>query len=232
MNFDIHYFDVVESTMDLARDKAIEGASEGYVVQGGSQNGGRGRRGNQWASPHGNLYQSIILRPQTQRQFWGQLSFVVAVALGQACLDIGFSKDDVQLKWPNDVLIKGDKLGGILIEAHDDFLILGTGVNVEHAQEGRSKTRNVSPRARDEIRDIFLAKIDLYYNEWQTNGFESIRKEWMAQAYKLGETIQARLPTQIYEGVFDGIDTDGVLLLSSGDEIRKISSADIINWRE
>ena len=221
--FDIHYYESVESTMDIAR----ENLSHGIVIQGAEQTGGRGRRGNQWVSPKGNLYQSIVLKPQTARDKWGQLSFVIAVALGEACCEIGIKS--YNLKWPNDVLIDGQKLAGILIEAHDGFVIIGTGVNIEKCPDDRAKIHSFSDVSVDEFRDVFLTQISRYYRVWEEHGFAEIRGEWMLHAYKLGETIQARLPNAIYEGVFEGLDENGVLLLREKDgNLRKINSGEII----
>lgn len=227
---DIHIFESVVSTMDIARDMAAEGAPEWTVVQADMQTGGRGRRGNAWISPKGNLYQSIILRPIEDKQSWGQLSFVIAVALAKAAAFIGIPSQDIALKWPNDVLVKGRKLAGILIEARDDCLILGTGVNVAHAPDDRSKISDYNAAITvDDFRDIFLDYIMDYYYLWEIEGFTSIRTTWIACAYKIGETIQARLADRVHEGVFEDLDEQGILLLREKDGfLRKIHSGEII----
>ena len=218
--------------MNLARAHAEQGGVEGYVVQAAEQTGGRGRRGNQWTSPVGNLYQSIVLRPKCDKHLWGQLSFVVAVALADAAFSCGANADSLKLKWPNDVLINEQKLAGILIEAHDDFLILGTGVNIMQSPEDRAKAHDFCDLSVEDFRDIFLEKIRIYYTQWNQNGFDDIRGKWLAHAYKLGETIQARLPNAVYEGIFEALDPQGILLLREKDgNLRKISSGEILNHR-
>jgi BirA family biotin operon repressor/biotin-[acetyl-CoA-carboxylase] ligase len=219
--FTIHYYDTVTSTMDIAR----ENLSHGTVIQGGEQTGGRGRRGNAWASPKGNLYQSIVLKPDMPVDTWGQLSFVIAVALGE-CLQ---GKTYYHLKWPNDVLINDQKLAGVLIEVQGDHVIIGTGVNIQHAPEDRAKVTDFHDISVNDFRDQFLSNIQHYYDQWQLKGFEPIRTTWITHAYKLGEIIQARLPNVIYEGVFEGLDENGVLLLRESDgSIRHINSGEIL----
>jgi len=219
--FDVHYYDNVPSTMDIARDTLVHGS----VVQAGEQASARGRRGNQWSAPKGNLYQSIVLKPTKPRETWGQLSFVIAVALGKAIE----KQTAYHLKWPNDVLINDQKLAGILIETHDDFVIIGVGVNIKSAPDGCAKIHDFNDMTVNDFRDVFLCEIEKYFNQWQADGFASIRDLWMAYAYRLGETIQARLANVIYEGVFEGLNPQGILLLREKDGyLREINSGEIL----
>lgn len=221
--FQIEYHETVKSTMDIARDDLIHGR----VIQAGEQTGGRGRRGNQWLSPHGNLYQSIILKPESSRQTWGQLSFVIAVALGRACEAHGVSH--YNLKWPNDVLINDKKLAGILIEVQNDFVIIGTGVNIQHCDDDRAKLSDFIDISINDFRDEFLKQITVYFKMWEQEGFASIRELWMENAYRLGDHIQARLPNVTYEGVFEDLDESGVLLLrEKNGNLRQINSGEIL----
>lgn len=226
MNYTIQTFESVESTMDIARDAAMNDADEGLVIQAFEQISGRGRRGNAWSSPKGNLYQSIILRPIVERHSWGQLSFVIAVALGAAISD----HTPYHLKWPNDVLINDNKLAGILIEAGDDYVIVGIGVNIEACPVDRAKIHDFWDVSVNDFRNIFLDKIAYYYDLWQMDGFASIRELWLAKAYKIGETIQARTPKAVYEGVFEDLDAQGILLLREKDGLlRQINSGEILH---
>lgn len=221
--FDIHYFEKLDSTMNAARDELVHGR----VIQAGYQTSGRGRRGNEWQSPKGNIYKSIIIKPDVERQLWGQLSFVIAVALGKACEDVGIG--NYHLKWPNDVLINDKKLAGILIEVMDDYVIIGIGVNIESCPEERAKIYDFAEISMNDFRDMFLKKIETYYNLWREKGFISIRELWMERAYRLGEEIQARLPNNIYHGVFEGLDSTGILLLREKDgNLKQINSGEIL----
>lgn len=215
--------------MDIARALADSGAAEGTVIQAGTQTGGRGRRGNQWESPLGNLYQSLILRPGKPKQEWGQLSFVIAVALAGALVRSGICENHIQLKWPNDVLLDERKAAGILIEASGNHVIIGTGVNIATAPESRGRLSDYMAADRDGFRDMFLDSVGYHYTSWQAQGFETIREEWMRHAYRLGQDIQARLKDAVYEGVFQDIDDNGTLLLAEKDgTTRKINAGEIL----
>lgn len=221
--FQIEYYDSAKSTMDIARDQLIHGR----VIQAGEQTSGRGRRGNVWEAPKGNLYQSIVLKPSSPRATWGQLSFVIAVALGRTCDECSVS--NYHLKWPNDVLINDKKLAGILIEVQDDFVVIGTGVNIKHAPADRAKIHDFTDVSLDDFHEEHLKQIEIYFKMWEQEGFTPIRELWMKHAYKIGETIQARLPNVIYEGVFEDLDDSGVLLLREKDgNLRQINSGEIL----
>jgi BirA family biotin operon repressor/biotin-[acetyl-CoA-carboxylase] ligase len=228
--FEIHYYDSVGSTMDEARTYINDKTDADYIViQAGEQTGGRGRRGNQWVSPHGNLYQSIILKPKTDRQYWGQLSFVIAIALGDACFDTGVQQTSLKLKWPNDVLINDQKLAGILIEIEGDHVIIGTGVNIGHAPDDRAKVHDFNQMPINDFRDVFLSKIEHYYSQWEQDGFAPIRKKWLEHAYNLNKSIRARVHKNEFNGVFEGLDDTGTLLLREKNGlIRHINAGEII----
>jgi len=215
--------------MDLAR----EDLTHGRVIQAAEQTSGRGRRGNQWSSPKGNLYQSIVLKPKADCHYWGQLSFVIAVALmkalGTVTIDCPQGTLKLNLKWPNDVLVNDKKLAGILIEAHGDHVIIGTGVNVEMCPDDRAKLHDFCLINVNDFRDIFLDQIKKDVTMWEYEGFAPIRAEWLRHAYRLGEDIQARLPQEVYNGVFEGLNENGVLLLRQKDgSLREIHSGEII----
>lgn len=229
MTFKIIQYDSVVSTMDIARELIREGGDNNIVVHALEQKGGRGRRGNQWSSPPGNLYQSIILKPQTPRQHWGQLSFVIAVALGQLCINTGADKNNIHLKWPNDVLFNERKLAGILIEIEGNSVIIGTGVNIKIAPEGRSKFHEWCTKSVEDLRDSFLTNIADIYEQWEKEGFDNIRAQWMRYAYRLGQEVEARTPQAVYKGIFENLDDQGTLILKEESGLtRNINAGEII----
>jgi len=115
IKWQINQFQQTDSTQDLAHDAAKDGVDEGAVFQALKQNAGRGRHGNQWSAPLGNLYLSFVLRPDYGLDKAGQVSFVVACALARALeLYMNTAKHELKLKWPNDVLVDGLKISGIL----------------------------------------------------------------------------------------------------------------------
>jgi BirA family biotin operon repressor/biotin-[acetyl-CoA-carboxylase] ligase len=134
MQFNVRRFETTSSTNDDAKEAAEKGAAEGMVVWALSQSGGRGRHGRQWHSPIGNLYCSVVLRPSLGRRFFGFYSFISALAIGDSIKEV-LPQADVELKWPNDVLVRGKKISGILLEAGEDFLVIGIGVNILYVPE-------------------------------------------------------------------------------------------------
>jgi BirA family biotin operon repressor/biotin-[acetyl-CoA-carboxylase] ligase len=148
----IHTYAQLESTQDYVRSVAEdeEFFAEGVVIQALAQTKGRGRHGNEWQSPMGNLYMSVLLRPECPAQAAGQLSFVVAVALSAAMGEVLADGHVKTLKWPNDILIDGKKVAGILLESNIsklgivDYVVAGMGVNIMAAPEGAVALAQVS----------------------------------------------------------------------------------------
>lgn len=225
-----------DSTQDLVRRAATAGEAEGYAVQALQQTKGRGRHGNEWDSPMGNLYLSALLRPKTAPGDMGQMGFVVALALS-AAMDsyIDPAKNTKTLKWPNDLLIDGLKISGILLETATaengtvDWLIVGTGVNIFAPPEGRIGLDNIKtkPVFVNVFRDEYLEKLGFYYDLWQQKGFAPIREEWLKQAHGMGRPMTVRLPEVSYDGNFEGIDESGALLLKAGGAVRTFTAGDV-----
>lgn len=214
------------STQDLAVAKAAEGAPEGTVIQAMIQTAGRGRQGNQWISPLGNLYMSFILRPMCMPDLAGQLSFVIGLALSAAMDPYVTADHKKTLKWPNDILIDGKKCAGILLESSlssggmVESLVVGMGVNIHAAPEDRIGLQQVAGDKRlavHRFRDEVLVKVAEYYEGWKTTGFEPARRDWLKQAHGLNHKISARLPDRTIKGIFRDIDPTGALLLEEGD---------------
>lgn len=218
--FKVHTYASLPSTQDYVKELAEEGLPEGIVVQCLEQRKGRGRHGREWNSPIGNLYMSVLLRPDCPAGEAGQISFVAAVALSAAMdgvLEKGHSKT---LKWPNDILIDGKKVSGILIEKEGDAYVLGMGVNILAAPEGAISLKQVSGDNRLAIhpfRDSALVKFAHYYGLWRTEGFAPIRRQWLAQAHGLGEKLAVEIAGSKKEGIFRDIDEKGFLVVEGAD---------------
>lgn len=224
--------------MDIARIRADDGAAEGLVVQAGEQTGGRGRHGNQWTSPRGNLYLSIILRPDKPFAEFGQMAFVAALALSRAYVQVGVPPALVRIKWPNDILLQDRKGAGLLLEAGADgaYVVLGSGVNIVTAPQDRAALCAYLPAAAAAegeglipvFRDMYLKALTKYYRQWHQDGFAPIRAAWVDQAAHLGEEITARLPRERVTGIFEGIDSNGALMIREKTGItRCITSAEV-----
>src|SRR5512146_93191 len=134
--FRLHRYKTLGSTNDEAKALARAGAPDGTIVWAGEQTAGRGRRGRVWRSPPGNLYVSVVLRPDATPARAAQLGFVAALGLGDALRRLAGPALNLRYKWPNDVLANGRKLAGILLESETstkvrvDFVVLGLGVNI------------------------------------------------------------------------------------------------------
>ena len=228
----------IDSTNEGLRRRAAEGAVEGLVLRADAQTAGRGRRGRGWTSPPGNLYVSMLLRPDCKPAEGATVGFVAAVALGRVLRDL--TPADVLHKWPNDLLIDGSKMTGVLLEAGTkpdgrlDWLVLGMGVNIRsHPETGLYPTTDlvasggpsIAPR---ELLDRFLAVFGPFYDAWEQGGFKAIRSDWLAFAAGIGERVVARLEREEVAGSFADLDPDGALImqLDSGQQ-RRIAAGDI-----
>ncbi|MBU6234778.1 MAG: biotin--[acetyl-CoA-carboxylase] ligase [Alphaproteobacteria bacterium] len=225
------------STMDEAQRLAEAGAPEGTVVQAGIQTAGRGRFGNTWTSPEGNLYTTTLFRPQVATRFCAQMSFVCAVALSDTLVTCGVPKAAIGLKWPNDVLVDGKKIAGILLEMRSgqgdtpDYLTAGIGVNVAVAPEGGTAISQYSDAPLDEVRDALLGHLGALYGVWLTQGFMPIRTRWLEQAYGVGKPVTARMAERKVEGVFEAIDHDGNLILKEPAGNSRTISSGAVHFR-
>lgn len=221
INWIIEQYDCVDSTLDILKEKAQQGAEEGLVVYAQEQNQGRGRHGNVWHAPRGNLYMSFLLRPNCAPSVAGQYSFLVAVALSKAIDEIIEGGHEKHLKWPNDVLIDGKKIAGILLESEISSdgtvkdLYVGVGVNILTPPKDAIAVKDISTQDIDvhSFLSLFIKKISESIDILNKNGFLFICNAWLSEAYKLNETIRVRLPHETKHGVFKGLDKDGTLLL-------------------
>jgi BirA family biotin operon repressor/biotin-[acetyl-CoA-carboxylase] ligase len=227
----------VDSTNTHAKSLAASGAPEGTLVFAHEQTAGRGRQGNTWQGISGNLFATLVLRPALSGAALGQLSFVVAVALARAIAQLLPDPKDVGLKWPNDILLRGRKCAGILLESEGrladgalPWVVAGFGVNLAAGPEGASTLPEAgAPRIKPaEFLDIFEPAFIGVYNEWQEQGFKPIQAAWMGAAVNLGRNIHVRLTRESLDGVFEGIDAQGALQLRLADGgIRHISSGEV-----
>lgn len=230
----------VGSTNEEAKRLAADGAEDGTLVWALEQTAGRGRRGRRWESPRGNLYLSIVLRPDAPAAEAAQLGMVAAVALGDALGTLMPPLTEVRFKWPNDVLVNGRKAGGILIEsaasgtARLDWLVLGLGVNVErHPEETEFPATSLRAEGGADVTaagllEAFSRSFLNWTNLWVEEGFAPVRSAWLARAWRRGEAIRVRLEGRELKGVFADLDGAGALLLDlPGGSRRRITAADV-----
>lgn len=230
----------VDSTNREARARAEAGAPHATVVWAREQTAGRGRHGRSWASPPGNLYLSILLRPDCPPAAAAQTGFVAGAAMAQAIAAQGAAA--VSLKWPNDILCEGRKLSGILVESASDgagrlaWAVVGVGVNVAHHPADLPDAADLAGEGVDvdveALRDAFLARFFALYRAWREQGFEPVRAAWLQRAHTMGQRLSVRLPDGPVAGDFAGIDATGNLLLATGEGTRRITVGDVFPLAE
>ena len=193
------------------------------------QTAGRGRRARAWASPPGNFHGTLVLRPTESPDIVALRSFVAALALRDAFVAITGLPQAFALKWPNDVLLNGGKVAGILLESSTSgagvsALCIGIGVNLIAAPDATQvepgALRPVSLMAETGLRltpEAFLNHLAPAYARWESvftaEGFAPIRAEWLAHAARLGQRIIARTGRDTREGLFETVDASGNLVL-------------------
>ena len=222
---------------------ADDGAEEGTTVIADAQSGGKGRRGRIWSSPAGvNLYCSVVLRPVIMPHEAPQLTFLSAVAVARAIEAATPLKPEI--KWPNDVLIKGRKVAGLLNEmsAETDginFVILGVGVNLnmtsgQFPPDLRTPATSLlleqgRPVNRARFAAAMLGDLDRLYTEFLLYGFGPVRDEWQQRCNANGrEVVVSEAGADTVRGMFRGIDGDGAMLVQLADgAVERILSGDV-----
>lgn len=240
--FEVVALGSVGSTNDEAHILARQGAADRTAVTAVEQLGGKGRRGRVWSSPPGNLYLSAILRPSCPPGQAAQLSFAASLAMRDAVRRFLPAGVPVAVKWPNDVLVDGRKISGILLETGPvdggevGYVILGMGINLAHHPEDTERPAT-SLAAHDAdpgvtaARDALLEALDRWDRLWRASGFAPIRDAWLGDASGLGAPILVRLPDSTLDGVFADLDMDGALMLERPDGRRRITAGDVFQPR-
>lgn len=234
--------DEITSTQDVAEDLARDGADEGTVVITEMQTKGRGRKGRSWVSPsEGGVYLSIILRPKLMPSQIVQIPLIAGIAVSKAITRVTSLKP--RIKWPNDIIISGRKVGGILTEMSCEidrvnYVILGIGINVNTPRPLLTEaTGGIATSLADECGDIvprvrlvqhFLSEFESIYARFLASGFGSIREEWKALNNTIGLRVKVSDGGEEIEGKALDIDDDGFLLVrkESGD-VRRIVNGDV-----
>ncbi|WCN36677.1 biotin--[acetyl-CoA-carboxylase] ligase [Aneurinibacillus uraniidurans] len=238
----IHYYTEIDSTQNRCQELAKEGAPEGTLVVADTQTGGKGRLGRVWHSPPGtSISMSLLLRPELELQRCPQLTLLAAVAIVEAVrATYGIP---AEIKWPNDVLIDGKKICGILTELNAEadrinWLIIGMGINVNTLPEqfpedvlGVATSLRIvkgEPLRRVPLIQEVLRRLEELYDLYIAEGFAPIRKRWEACAITIGKRVTIRTLHGSFTGVAEGIDDSGVLLVRKDDgELTNVYAADV-----
>lgn len=227
---EVHYFNKVDSTNNVAKKMAEEGASEGTLIIAESQSQGRGRRGKKWISPEGGVWMTIILRPEIHPSRAPQLTLVTGVAVAET-----LKKEcslDVGIKWPNDILIGEKKVCGILTEASShgntmDYIVVGIGIDLNvdmdlFPPDLREGATSLKAELEKEIQSAelvqkFLVNFENIYNDFKDGKFPEILKKWRRFSTTIGTHVEVRKRGQTVKGEAVGINKDGVLILELED---------------
>lgn len=228
-------FDSVESTQNLARAAAEEGAAEGTLFIAEQQVSGRGRMGRQWVSPRGKgIWMSMVLRPTVPIHFAPQLTLLTAVALCRSLKKL--TALPIGIKWPNDLLIDGKKISGILLESAAEeerlrYVIAGIGISVnleteDYAEELLDKATSLAIASgqkwdRVDVIADFLKEWEQLYNLYQEQGFSSIITLWEALSVSLGKKVRLLTPQGDMVGVPIGLDESGAIRIRQEDGTEK-----------
>jgi len=224
---DIFFCETVDSTNTVAAMLAEKGEEEGTVVIADSQSKGRGRLGKSWASPPGvNVYMSIVLRPEMETRNATLITIMASVACAKALRRV--TGLDITIKWPNDLMVSGKKLGGILTEtrlAHKkiEYVITGIGINVNidsdvlpnviRESATSIKTETGKFFSREEIMKEVLNEINDSYNILKEKRYSELILQWRELTSTLGRTVKIILGKETLEGFAEAINDKGMLIV-------------------
>jgi BirA family biotin operon repressor/biotin-[acetyl-CoA-carboxylase] ligase len=234
--------DQTDSTNADARRRADAGETGPLWIVARRQTDGRGRRGRQWESQDGNLFSTLLQLTRKSPAEAAQVTFVAALAIADL-LDAYAPASLVTIKWPNDVMLAGQKTSGVLVEsgAHESgglWLAVGIGVNLAHAPEGTERPATAlahhlrgdvtAPPTVEAAAATLAGAFAVWMDRWETLGFQPILDAWRARTAGLDGPAVARLGRETVEGVAEGVAPDGALKLRLADgSLRLISAGDV-----
>ena len=239
----IYIYSEVSSTNTIAKFLSKNGAENGSVVIAEKQTAGRGRSGNSWESPLGGIWLSIILTPNADYSKIPLITLATGVAVAKTLEKIGV--ENPEIKWPNDIMINGKKVCGILTEAVTTFnnlknVIIGVGIdanlNIEDfPEELQDKTTTLEMELERKVDENLLIKIFLEETEkilalFSHEDYEKILKEWRKHSYTIGKTVEVKKPfDQSYDAYAIGITKEGLLVVEKTDgTLEKVISGECV----
>jgi BirA family biotin operon repressor/biotin-[acetyl-CoA-carboxylase] ligase len=218
------------STNDDLAASAREGAPEGVWLRADRQSGGRGRQGREWHSPPGNLYASTLVRLRSGDPPAPTLALVAAVALHEVASAFAGGAP-IEIKWPNDLMVAGAKLSGILLERLEDAVIVGFGVNLaEHPDQTARPATSFAALGGAPDPALFLEALAESFARWlrlwREEGMAPVRLRWLAAAHPTGTALSTHTASGAWvEGLFDGLDESGALRLRLPDGSSRVIHA-------
>jgi len=232
--FRVRSYEQLDSTNSEAMRLAALGEAGPLWIAAAEQTAGRGRQGRVWQSGAGNLATSLLIRDQLKLSVAAALGFVAGLAVYEACAALAPGLQ-LSLKWPNDVLVDGGKLAGLLLESQSVgdrlALVIGIGVNVTAAPEGipYPAVSLAGLGITVPAEHLFAALTDsfaLYHSLWDGGrGFTEIRRLWLARAHGVGGAVSIHQGDIIEQGIFETLDEQGCLVLHRADKTRCVIAA-------
>lgn len=236
------FFDTINSTNTYAMELADMGYPEGTVIIADAQTSGKGRLGRKWLSPQGkNLYMSIILRPVILPRDAAMLTLMSAVACVTAIKRL--SSVPASIKWPNDIMVSDRKLGGILTEMKADMdrifhAVIGIGININleasdmpdeiKAYATSIKNESGVAQSRTIVAIEIIKELDKWYNMLLISGKKPIADEWLKLSSTIGHAVKVTVGNNVFTGIAESIDDEGMLILKLPDNtLKKISAGDV-----
>ena len=239
----LYVYNEVKSTNTVAKFLAMNGAENGTVVISEKQTDARGRSGKSWESPLGGIWLSIILQPNVHYSKLPLITLATGVAVAKAIERTGITSSEI--KWPNDIMLHGKKVCGILTEAVTKFntienVIIGVGIDAnidisdfpEELQDGTTTLADELGRKEDEntLIRIFLEEFEKISELFNNEGFEEILKEWRKRSYSIGKIVEVKEPfNKNYDAYVLGISREGALVVEKIDgTLEKVISGECI----
>ncbi len=237
--YKIYTFDTIDSTNNCAKAVAGVGAHEGTVVIAEEQKAGKGRMGRSWySSPLENLTFSIVLRPQLNNEGFNLLSLYAAVGVAEAIERV--TQLRVDCKWPNDLLINGKKVAGILIEGSfkdntSEFVVLGIGINVNQLvfpPDLAEKATSLQLESHSEVdrAQLFretLRSLEQHYHSIRETGFQAILPFWLSRTSLIDKPISVSQQGTLITGVVKGVNSDGGLIIQTNGSVQTVFAGDV-----
>ena len=240
---ELYVYREVSSTNTVAKFLSMNGIENGSVIISETQTSGRGRSGKQWESPLGGVWLSIVLNPQPNQTELPLITLATGVAVAKTLEKMGI--ENPEIKWPNDVMINGKKVCGILTEAIThlntiETVIIGVGINVNIDMEKFPRhLRNTTTTLKEELGEkcaehtvitTFLEEFEKISELFNHEGYEKILKEWRKHSYSIGKNVEVRMPfKKSYNGYVVGINKQGALIIEKKDgTLKKVISGECI----
>ena len=228
------------STSDFCRERAAAGEPEGLAVLALRQTKGRGSRGRSWSSAPGSLSLSVLLRPVAPAGAAGEWALLAGVAMADGLARFLPDASGLALKWPNDILLHGRKLAGILIDSSAgeggrlDWLVIGFGANLAKAPQlleraaaalaeaGRAPPPELAARS-------VLDRLDHWRGVRLREGFAAVRAAWLRRSQPMGSRLRLRLHEGVADGCFAGLSEEGALLLQTAAGVRAYATGEVLS---